>query len=135
MSRLPLDGCVAVVSGANHGIGAATSWKVIDPHGQRGDRHAEVWPLLEATAAFPACERRGDRRLAWRWVEAYADAAEMEAERAAAWASLLTRAQAYGYDARTPCDEEERAWAASLHRLADALAEDLSGGLAELGRR
>jgi len=68
-----------------------TSWRVIDPHGQRGDRHAEVWPLLEASAAFPA-GREGDRRLAWTWVEAYAVAAEMDAERVAAWTSLLARA-------------------------------------------
>ena len=97
-----------------------TSWRVIDPHGQRGDRHAEVWPLLEASAAFPA-GREGDRRLAWTWVEAYAVAAEMDAERVAAWTSLLARAQAYGYDARAHCDNDERAWAAGLHRLADAL--------------
>ena len=98
-----------------------TAWRVIDPHGQRGDRHAEVWPLLEASTAFPA-EREGDGRLAWTWVEAYAGAAEMDAERVAAWASLLARAQAYGYDAGTHCDDEERAWAAGLHRLADALS-------------
>ena len=98
-----------------------TAWRVIDPHGQRGDRQAEVWPLLEASVAFPA-ERDGDGRLAWTWVEAYAGAAEMDAERVAACASLLARAQAYEYDARTQCDEEERAWAASLHRLADALS-------------
>ncbi len=63
-----------------------TSWRVIDPHGQRGDRHAEVWPLLEASAAFPA-ERDGDGRLAWTWVEAYAGAAELDAERVAAWSA------------------------------------------------
>lgn len=80
------------------------AWRVIDPHGQRGDRHAEVWPLLEASVALPA-ERGGDGRLAWTSVEAYAGAAEMDAERAAAWASLLAGAQAYGYDARKQCDE------------------------------
>jgi len=97
------------------------SWKVIDPHGQRGDRHAEVQPLLEASVAFPA-EPVGDHELAWGWVEAYAGAGEMDAERVAAWAALVARAQACAYDARSHCEQEELAWAVGLHRLANALA-------------
>ena len=97
------------------------SWTVIDPHGQRGDRHAEVQPLLEASLALPP-EPVGDRELAWGWVETYADAGEMDAERVAAWTVLVARAQACAYDARGHCQQEELAWAAGLHRLADALA-------------
>ena len=97
------------------------SWKVIDPHGQRGDRHAEVQPLLEASVAFPAAPV-SDRELAWRWAKAYAGAGDMDPERVAAWTALVARAQACAYDARTHCEQEEMAWAAGLHRLANALA-------------
>jgi streptomycin 6-kinase len=84
-------------------------WKVIDPKGVRGDRHADVWALLEPDAPAPA-----EPGAAWARVRRYAEAARMDTERAGAWTRL--RAE---MEAAQVTDVE---WAARLRDLAAALA-------------
>jgi streptomycin 6-kinase len=84
-----------------------SAWRVIDPHAVRGDRHADVWALIDPLAPEPP-----DARTAWMWVERYAAAASLDAERAAAWVRLRARGEALTRDA---------AWRARLARMADLL--------------
>lgn len=89
-----------------HGSG----WRAIDPHAVRGDRHADVWALIDPLAPAPP-----DARTASRWLGRYCAAADLDAGRAAAWVCLRARAEALnGADG-------DAAWAARLHRMADAL--------------
>ena len=87
-----------------------SAWRVIDPHAVRGDRHADVWALIDPLAPEPP-----DGRTAWTWVERYAAAAGLDAERAAAWARLRARAEALNGA------EGDAAWRARLGRMADLL--------------
>lgn len=89
------------------------SWRAIDPHAVRGDRHADVWALVtpglpgvpdDASAARPEARRR---------VALYAAAAGLEPERAAAWTRMRALAEALS--------EPGTAWAERLARLAAAL--------------
>jgi hypothetical protein len=87
-----------------------SAWRVIDPHAVRGDRHADVWALIDPLAPEPP-----DERTAWMWVERYAGAANLDAERAAAWVRLRARCEALnGADGDT-------AWRTRLDRVADLL--------------
>ncbi len=88
-----------------------SAWRVIDPHAVRGDRHADVWALIDPLA--PAAP---NERTAWSWVERYADAANLDAGRAAEWTSLRARGEALnGADG-------DAAWEARLRRTADLLS-------------
>jgi streptomycin 6-kinase len=101
-----------------HGDG----WKAIDPHGARGDRHADVWALLDPLAPRLPASRAAASRTARRWVARYADAAALEPGRARSWARLRARAEALIIDAQDDAASDDRAWAARLHGMADALA-------------
>jgi streptomycin 6-kinase len=90
-----------------------SDWTAIDPKGVRGDRHADIWALLEPDAPPLPADPDAAAETAWSWVTRYATAAGMEAERAGAW----TRARA-GAEATWITDE---AWAARLRALAGAL--------------
>jgi len=96
-----------------HGAG----WRVIDPHGVVGDRHADVYALLcwqaPALPAAPAAARRE----AERWLEAYCHPAGLEPERAARWVVLRTAA------ALREADEgNDRDWVERSRRLLGALS-------------
>jgi streptomycin 6-kinase len=88
-------------------------WKAIDPKGVRADRHADMWALLCPQAPALPSDADAAARTARRWLEHYADAAGMDADRAATWARLRARAEALNTD-----DSE---WADRLERLARAL--------------
>ena len=90
-----------------------SDWTAIDPKGVRGDRHADIWALLEPDAPPLPADPDAATETAWSWVTRYATAAGMDAERAGAW----TRARA-GAEAAWITDE---AWAARLRALAGAL--------------
>jgi streptomycin 6-kinase len=87
-----------------------SAWRVIDPHAVRGDRHADVWALIDPLAPAPP-----DKSTARSWVERYATAANLDADRAAAWVCLRARGEALnGADG-------DVAWKARLLRMADLL--------------
>ncbi len=86
-----------------------TGWRVIDPHGTRGDRNADVWALLDPLVPPPP-----DGATARRWLEIYVEAADLDPERARAWVHLRAAGEA---DAVEPDDP---LWAARLRRMADA---------------
>ncbi|HST41478.1 MAG TPA: aminoglycoside phosphotransferase family protein [Conexibacter sp.] len=98
-------------------------WRAIDPHALRGDRHADVWALIDPFAPALPDEPRAAAEEARRWLALYAPAAELEPERAAAWTRLRARAEALAIDRDGfTASDENRAWAARLHRIANALA-------------
>jgi streptomycin 6-kinase len=101
---------------------AGEEWRAIDPHAVRGDRHADVWALIDPEAPELPEEPEAAAREARRWLGLYATAAGLEPERAAAWTRLRARAEALAidHDGLTASDED-RAWAARLHRIAGVL--------------
>jgi streptomycin 6-kinase len=90
---------------------AGAGWKVIDPKGIRVDRHADVWALMDPVM-LEFLPRPPDhaRATAERWIECYADAAEMDRARAREWTRIRARAEL----------AESGGWP-GLRRLADAL--------------
>lgn len=96
-------------------------WVVIDPKGVRGDRHADVWGLVDPSVPLLPDAADAARRIARERVEVYACAAGLDPERAAAWARLRARAVALGVDAAPSPSTDDVAWAVRLHRTADAL--------------
>jgi streptomycin 6-kinase len=97
------------------------AWKVIDPKALRGDRHADVWALIDPLAPALPDEPAAAARTARRWLARYADAAGLDAGRAAEWTVLRARAEALMHEAEPYLEPEQRAWAGRLHRMADAL--------------
>jgi len=95
------------------------SWKAIDPHGARGDRNAEIWALLCPEAPGIPDAPAEARRIAWRRLRIYADAAGLDPGRAALWARVRAAAEAEWPDV---ADDPE--WAERLRRLARALSVD-----------
>lgn len=95
------------------------SGKAIDPHGARGDRHAEIWALICPEAPALPEHRDEARRIAWRQLRTYADAAGLDPEQAALWARVRARAEAESSDV-----VGDPAWAERLRRMAHALAPD-----------
>lgn len=89
-------------------------WKVIDPKGVRGDRHADVWTLLEPDAPPLPADPRAATGTAWAWVTRYAEAASLDPLRAAAW----TRVRAYAEAAMVT----DAAWVARLQAMGAALS-------------
>jgi streptomycin 6-kinase len=88
------------------------AWCVIDPHAVRGDRHADVWALLDPLVPeLPADEGA----TAWRWLRVYAEAADLDPQRAAAWAVARARGEAASVAG------DEPAWSRRMLRMADAL--------------
>jgi streptomycin 6-kinase len=95
------------------------SWKAIDPHGARGDRHAEIWALICPEAPALPGDPAEARRLAWRRLRTYAEAAGLDPNRAAVWARVRAVAEA-----KSPEAADDPAWAECLRRTARALATD-----------
>ena len=95
------------------------SWKVIDPHGARGDRNAEIWALICPEAPGLPEDPAEARRVAWHRLGTYAEAAGLDPSRAAIWARVRAAAEAESPDvAHFP------EWAERLRRTARALATD-----------
>jgi streptomycin 6-kinase len=90
-----------------------TGWRIIDPKGVRGDRHADVWALLEPDAPALPVDPAAAAETAWSWVTRYAAAAGMDPGRAAAWTRVRAHAEATWIT--------DEAWAARLLALAAAL--------------
>ena len=88
-------------------------WKVVDPHAARGDRHADVWALLD-----PLVPAVPDDATALRWVAIYAEAADLDPERARAWVHVRAAGEAGDVE---PDDPD---WAARLRRMAEATSTD-----------
>jgi streptomycin 6-kinase len=87
-------------------------WKVIDPKSVRGDRHADIWALIEPDAPPLPTEAGAAAGIAWGRVERYARAAGMDPERAGAWARVRALAESAWVS-----DE----WAGRLRAMAKAL--------------
>ena len=84
-------------------------WKVVDPHAARGDRHAEVWALLD-----PLVPAVPDDATARRWVSVCAEAAALDPDRTRTWVHVRAAGEAGDVE---PDDPE---WAARLRRMAEA---------------
>ncbi len=113
-----------LVHGDLHGGNAlrhGDGWRVIDPHAARGDRHADVWALLDPLVPELPTDRRAAASTARQWLEQYADAARLDPARAGTWARLRARAEALDIEGQDDLDDDDRAWARRLQRMADAL--------------
>lgn len=104
---------------------AAGGWRAIDPHAVIGDRHADVWALIDPLAPPLPDDPGAARAQARARVERYAAAAGLDPGRAAAWVRVRARREARGIEALAAPDAEERAWRDRLHRMADALAAEI----------
>jgi streptomycin 6-kinase len=94
---------------------AGGRWKVIDPKGVRADRHADVWALIDPLMLESLPESVAEARAtAEHWLERYAQAAEMDLDKAREWTRIRASAEtAYVHD--------DQDWAAALRRMAGAL--------------
>jgi streptomycin 6-kinase len=98
------------------------SWKVIDPHGVFGERHADIWGLLDPLVPGLPDDPAAASLSAWQRLRSYAEAAGLDPERAGAWVRLRGLTEARDIESDAQAEPEERAWAVRLHRMADALA-------------
>jgi streptomycin 6-kinase len=106
---------------AGNALRAGEGWKVIDPKGVRGDRHADIWALIDPMSLEHLPETpQAAADTAARWVDLYAEAAGMDAAEVRRWVRLRARATVGEVGAST--SPEEDAWIVGLHRMADALA-------------
>jgi streptomycin 6-kinase len=87
-------------------------WRVIDPHAVRGDRHADIWALLDPLVPELPADAGAT---AWRWLRIYAEAADLDPQRAAAWVVARGRGEA------ADVAPDDPAWARRLLRMAAAL--------------
>jgi Ser/Thr protein kinase RdoA (MazF antagonist) len=106
---------------AGNALRSGEAWKVIDPHAVRAERHADIWALLDPLALVLPDEPKAAVRAARERVRTYADAAGLDSARAGAWARLRALGEALFIDARAGASAADRAWAARLHRMAEAL--------------
>jgi streptomycin 6-kinase len=99
---------------AGNALRAGETWKAIDPKGVRADRHADVWALIDPLTMedFPR-DRAQAEATAERWLDLYAQAAEMDVGKAREWTRIRASAEA-----RQVHDPD---WAAALGRMAEAL--------------
>ena len=119
LAPAPSDVLVHADLHPGNALRADGSWKVIDPHGARGDPHAEIWALICPEAPALPEDAEEARRVAWRRLETYARAAGLDARRAAVWTRLRAMAEAIAPDVA-----EDEAWAERLRRTARALTAD-----------
>jgi streptomycin 6-kinase len=119
------SGAPVLLHGDLHGGNALDdggTWRVIDPHGLRGDPHFEVWALMEPAApALPPAPRDAAAEAADR-LRRYCAAARLDPGRAARWLRLRALAEALAVERAGPARGADAAWAARLRRLAAALA-------------
>jgi streptomycin 6-kinase len=99
---------------AGNALRTQDGWKAIDPKGVRADRHADVWALIDPLTLedFPRDPTQAEAT-AVRWLDRYAEAAEMDLDRAREWTRIRASAEA-----RVVNDPD---WAAALGRMAAAL--------------
>jgi streptomycin 6-kinase len=99
---------------AGNALRAHDGWKAIDPKGVRADRHADVWALIDPLTLedFPRDAGQAEATAA-RWLERYAQAAEMDLDKAREWTRIRASAEAQ--------QVHDPDWAAALRRMADAL--------------
>jgi hypothetical protein len=89
----------------------------------RADRHADVWALLDPMGLeLLPDEPQAAAETASRWVQIYAEAANMDPVEVRRWASMRARAEAL--ELGGSASPGEAAWIAALHRIADALRPD-----------
>ena len=98
-----------------------SAWRAIDPHGALGDRHADVWALIDPSVPLLPDDPGAARRTVRHRVAVYARAADLDADRVAAWARLRARAEALAIDAAASPSADDVAWAVRLRSTADAL--------------
>ena len=97
--------------GAN-ALSAGEGWKVIDPKGVRADRHADVWALIDPVMLEFLPEPPAEvEATVERWMERYAEAAELDLARTREWTRIRAEAELV----------ESGGWP-GLRRMADALA-------------
>lgn len=94
-------------------------WVAIDPHAVSGDRHADIWALIDPLS--PAL--RADAEEVTAAVATYADAANLDPVRAARWARMRATAEAAMLERSERPSVDDRAWAAGLRRFAAALGD------------
>jgi streptomycin 6-kinase len=99
---------------AGNALRTHDGWKAIDPKGVRADRHADVWALIDPLTLedFPNDTGQAEAT-AVRWLERYAEAAEMDLDKAREWTRVRAIAEAR--------QGHEPAWAGALRRMAEAL--------------
>jgi Ser/Thr protein kinase RdoA (MazF antagonist) len=97
-------------------------WKVIDPHAVCAEPAADIWALLDPLVISLPEEPAAATGEAWERVQRYAEEAGIDGVRAAAWTRLRGLAEATSIDRREGASAEDRAWAARLRRMAEALA-------------
>jgi len=101
---------------------SGSEWKAIDPHAVRADRHLDVWALIDPLApALPGDSGEAVNEASERCAR-YAAAAQMDAGRAAAWARVRAAVEASQIATDERASRHDRAWAARLIRMANALA-------------
>lgn len=110
----------ADLHGANALRDGADGWRVIDPHAAVGDRHADVWALIDPLAPPLPSADDAARVEAWRRIDVYADAAGLDPRRAASW--VRARALVEAAELAGTADGADAAWAGRLRLTADALA-------------
>lgn len=111
---LPAGGERVVLHADLHGGNALRGpdgWRVIDPHAVVGDRHADVWALIDPLAPAPSGAR--DARA---WIARYARAADLDPRRAAWWVAIRAAAEAHGGG------DGDTAWVARLNAWVGHLA-------------
>jgi hypothetical protein len=110
---LPAGGDEVLLHADLHGGNALRSgagWRVIDPHAVVGDRHADVWALIDPLAPPPP-----DAATARGWVARYARAANLDPGRAATWVRIRAAAEVRnGADGDAAWRERLRAWTGHL---------------------
>jgi streptomycin 6-kinase len=119
LASRPTDVLVHADLHPGNALRADGSWKVIDPHGARGDRNAEIWALICPEAPALPEDPAEARRVAWRRLETYALAAGLDVKRAAVWTRVRASAEAMAPDIA-----DDPAWAERLRRTARALSTD-----------
>jgi len=117
----PTDVLVHADLHGGNALRGGRGWTAIDPHAARGDRHADVWalldPLVPALPGAPAAAPRTARG----WIARYAAAADLDPARTAAWTWVRARVTARQLATRAAPAPEDRGWAERLRRMAEAL--------------
>ena len=115
----PADVLVHLDLHPGNALRAGDGWKVIDPHGARADRNAEIWALICPEAPALPDDPVDAKRSARHRLELYSEAAGLDADRAAAWTRVRASAEAVSPDV-----EGDPGLAERLRRTARALSPD-----------
>ncbi|MBS1883499.1 MAG: phosphotransferase [Actinobacteria bacterium] len=94
-------------------------WVAIDPHAVSGDRHADIWALIDPLSPVLQASREEVAAA----VATYAGAANLDPARAARWARMRAMAEAALLERSERPSAADRAWATGLRRFAAARAD------------